>query len=135
MGTCNTSKPIVSGFNISGCVNVPTYSEQSLRNAVHVTPVSVPMNGDAAGFIYYSYGQYDALDCDPTVINHVVTITGWSTVYNLDENANVYQTYFWQGINTWGLSWGDNGTFNIVRVPNATDEGPCGMYTQAAYPE
>nr|BAJ99685.1 predicted protein [Hordeum vulgare subsp. vulgare] len=77
--SCNTSKPIVSGFNISGCVNVPTYSEQSLRNAVHRTPVAVPMNGDAAGFIYYSYGQYDALDCDPTIINHVVTITGWST--------------------------------------------------------
>lgn len=78
-GICDQSK--TPFFRISGCANVPSSSELSLRNSLVLSPgVTVRVNGNSWGFLSYSGGVYDGSDCDDQNINHSMTLVGFNYV-------------------------------------------------------
>jgi cathepsin F len=79
-------------------------------------PLAIAIN--ATPFQDYSSGiiDEDAADCDPTQLDHGVTLVGYG--------ANKAKKPYWIIKNSWGADWGENG---FVRV--ARGKGVCGVNT------
>jgi len=93
-----------------------TTDEVKIASMVHqVGPLAIAINADP--FQTYSSGiiNLDADDCDPTQLDHGVTLVGYGTEDTTD---------YWIIKNSWGADWGENG---YVRVARGT--GCCGVNT------
>lgn len=80
-------------------------------------PLSIAANAD--DWSWYKGGVID-YKC-PTFLNHAVLITGYSN----RPNEKGVPTPSWTILNSWGESWGEQGTLRIVRGKNM-----CGMNNQ-----
>ena len=60
-------------------------------------------------FFRHPYGLYNDTHNSPSLGNHAVRLIG----FGIDENEK-----YWLGVNSWGASWADSGTFKIKRGSN-----------------
>lgn len=78
----------------------------------------------------YSGGIYDSASCTGK-INHAITLIGWKPPQN-GQNA------YFIGKNSWGVNWGEGGSFRIRaanwNTPNTLNDGLCSMYKFNYYP-
>lgn len=70
-------------------------------------PLSIAINAGAPSFRLYSKGVYDEKNCDPTVLNHAVTLVGYGTTED--------QIPYYIVKNSWGQAWGEEGYIRIIR--------------------
>ena len=75
-GSCNFTSGGV-GSLVSNLTLIPKNSTQALIDAVlRVGPISVAINA-GGDFMSYSSGIYNPPDCDPTQLDHAVTVVGF----------------------------------------------------------
>lgn len=93
----------------------------------------VEINANSFGFVNYAGGIYDAVDCDPTDINHAVVVSGYDYEIDYDEYGAPYNSTYWLLTNSMGSGWGESGLMRIARVVGDTSVGPCGMHVFPSY--
>jgi len=74
-------------------------------------PLSICLN--ATPMQFYTGGVDNPTDCDPTQIDHCVTLTGWG----VDKGVP-----YWRIKNSWNTNWGEQGYYRLIR-----GTGACGM--------
>jgi len=92
-------------FKIETAVNLN--GVQQMKEAIYNNGAAVLAYVDASGedFEFYMSGVMECLPSE-TNIDHVVYIVGWGAATK-DEPA------YWIAVNSWGVSWGMEGTFQI----------------------
>jgi C1A family cysteine protease len=70
---------------------------------------------DADPMQYYTGGIDNPSNCDPSAIDHCITIVGYGT----DSASGLA---FWKIKNSWGTSWGESGYYYLIR-----GTGACGI--------
>jgi cathepsin F len=73
---------------------------------------------DAEPMQDYSSGIDNPQDCDPTAIDHCITIVGYGTTAG---------TPFWKIKNSWGTDWGESGYYYLYRDDSNSGMGVCGI--------
>jgi C1A family cysteine protease len=73
---------------------------------------------DATPMQSYTGGVDHPSDCDPTYIDHCITIVG----YGVDSGNP-----FWKIKNSWGTSWGESGYYRLYRDDSNSGMGVCGI--------
>ncbi|XP_027911567.1 ervatamin-B-like [Vigna unguiculata] len=119
-GTCNRGSTPVA--EIKGYEKVPPNSEKALQKAVANQPVSVSIDADGAGFMFYSSGIYSG-ECG-TELDHGVTAVGYGIANG---------TEYWLVKNSWGTQWGEEGYVRMKRGV-AAKHGLCGIALDSSYP-
>ena len=118
-GTCkyNSAKGLV---NTPSHVVLPKNDPTSIMNAVAKQPVSVGMSAFCGSFMLYKGGIVNK-SCG-SILNHAVLIVGYGTTNGTD---------FWIVKNSWGVNWGEQGYFRILR---SQGNGIGGINQLASYP-
>jgi cathepsin F len=80
-----------------------------------IAPLAIAINADPVQDYVSGIINLDAADCDPTQLDHGVTLVGYGSEDKTD---------YWIIKNSWGADWGENG---FVRVARGT--GCCGVNT------
>jgi len=109
------------GATISGFKDIPSGDENSLMNAVAMTPVSVAIDASKSTFHFYNTGVYYDASCSSTQLDHGVLAVGYGT-----ENGSEY----WLVKNSWGAAWGQAGYIKMSK----NKKNNCGIATMASYP-
>jgi C1A family cysteine protease len=74
---------------------------------------------DATPMQSYTGGIDHPSDCDPTYIDHCITIVGYG--------ADASGTPFWKIKNSWGTDWGEDGYYRLYRDDSNSGQGVCGI--------
>jgi C1A family cysteine protease len=109
-------KQVTAAGTVSKYTDVKKNDETGLMSAVNIEPVSVAV--DAQSWQTYKRGVMTG-PCGKQ-LDHGVLLIGYGT-----EGANDY----WLVKNSWGTSWGEQGTIRLVRNKNE-----CGIAEAASYP-
>ena len=120
-GTCKFSKKKVA-VSISSFKKLDSTDEVDLANFLSSQgPLSIAIN--AGPLQTYDSGilNPDAYECDPTALDHGVTLVGYGTESKQD---------YWIIKNSWGTSWGEKGFFRMAR-----GTGACGVNTEVSSSE
>jgi len=83
---------------------------------VQYGPLSVCLNAEPMQV--YNSGIDHPANCDPTSIDHCVTLVGYGT------DAGVP---FWRIKNSWGTTWGEQGFYRLFRDTSNNGMGVCGI--------
>ena len=115
-GQCDTKSAKVGATvaNYTNWCNEQTQAcseESMMEHLVKVGPLSVCLNAESMQS--YSGGIDDPQGCDPSAIDHCVTLVGYGTDSGTD---------FWKIKNSWGTGWGEQGYYRLKR-----GEGLCGI--------
>lgn len=119
---CNFSNASSAvGSQVHNLTLIPRNDTQSLIDAVlRVGPISVAINA-GGDFQMYSSGIYSPQDCDPTQLDHAVTVVG----YGQNEKGERYFIVK----NSWDTTWGMDGyIYMSADTPNL-----CGIAMDACY--
>lgn len=99
-------------FKIDSWVQLPENETLIASYVFKNGPVSIGINADLMQF--YSQGIItNVTECDPTSLDHAVLIVGY---------GEYKKVKYWKVKNSWGLNWGENGYFRIIR-----GKGACGL--------
>jgi len=120
--SCKTSCSKVSGSSVAEWTDVPN-SEDGLKSAVALQPVSVAIQANQLAFQFYSSGVLTGR-CGSN-LDHGVLAVGYGTYTD--------GTPYWKVKNSWGETWGMDGYILIERgTTQAGDK--CGITSAASYP-
>lgn len=101
-------------------VLLPMADEESLANAVAITPVSITL--DASAMQLYRSGIITSCT---EYINHAVLAVG----YDVEEESGIK---YWIVKNSWGEDWGEEGYCRIEK--DVGGMGRCGITYSSVYP-
>jgi len=114
-GTCMFDVTKVH-VKLNGHKMAGTTDEKKIAAMVaQVAPLAIALNATPFQDYYSGIIDLDADDCDPTALDHGVTLVGYGTEDKTD---------YWIIKNSWGADWGENG---FVRLRRGT--GCCGVNT------
>ena len=102
----------ITGYN--ALCDFSECDEGDMKDFLYETgPLSVALNADP--LMWYESGIIDDDSCDPSALDHGVTLVGYGTDGGVD---------YWLVKNSWGEGWGESGYFRMVR-----GKGMCGINT------
>jgi cathepsin L len=121
-GMCRASDRS-SGVQVSGYVNVTSFSEDALQSAVAMGPVAIAIDASLDTFRFYGSGVYYDPKCRSgfDFLDHEVLAIGYGVLNGSD---------YWLVKNSWSTHWGDNGFIYMSR----NRRNNCGIASQATYP-
>jgi len=103
-----------SAASIGGTVVPGTKDEAVIRDfLIAKGPLAVYLNANPLGAYRSGIIDLSLTDCNPSGMNHAVTIVGYGVENGKD---------FWSVKNSWGANWGEQGYFRIAR-----GKGTCGI--------
>jgi len=117
-GTCSYSTSdegtAITAYN-SYCTESTNPCDETQMQQLLVTlgPLSACL--DATSMQSYTSGVDNPTDCDPSYIDHCITIVGYGT----DSASGLA---FWKIKNSWGTGWGEAGYYRLIR-----GTGACGI--------
>jgi cathepsin L len=117
----STCDPCTNVANITTYRDIPQ-SENALKTAVSVTPVSVAIEADQSDFQFYESGVMTG-ECG-TNLDHGVLTVGYGVLDGID---------YWKVKNSWGPDWGDEG-YILIERNKEQEGGQCGIHLAASYP-
>jgi C1A family cysteine protease len=106
--------------------DVTANSPTDLQAAVAQQPVSVAIEADKLVFQSYKSGIIDSTTCG-TSLDHGVLVVGYGHDDTLKQD-------YWLLKNSWGVTWGEQGFFRILRDMTVEGPGICGLQSQPSYP-
>jgi cathepsin L len=115
-GKCKfTKKKAV--VTVQGYEDCNPNDEQTLLSALATQPVSVAINANTDGFMFYSSGIYNDTTCDssPSALDHGVILVGY------DSESYILR-------NSWAETWGENGYMRMARG------NTCGVLDLPSFP-
>nr|CDS30893.1 cathepsin l cysteine peptidase [Hymenolepis microstoma] len=102
--------------------NVTEGNETSLMEAVaFVGPVSVAIDANSLGFMFYRHGIYKSHWCSSKLLNHGVLAIGYGKLKGEP---------YWLVKNSWGTKWGMKGYVMLAK----DHRNMCGIASMANYP-
>lgn len=105
---------LIKSFKSYCTEDTPDCDETNMASLLYSTgPLSACL--DASPFQYYSSGIIPASSCNPSNIDHCITIVGY------DTDAKT-KTPYWKIKNSWGVGWGEQGFVKLTR-----NDGACGI--------
>jgi C1A family cysteine protease len=104
---------------IKGYVNIQKGSEDDLKNAVSMRPVSAAVDAHHRPFKLYRSGVFELASCT-THLTHGLLVVGYG-----EDNGRKY----WKIKNSWGTTWGQDGYGHMARGKNM-----CAIGNWANYP-
>lgn len=116
-GMCKKTPSVAT---ISSYKDVTQGSEDDLKSALNIGPVSIAIEADQSGFQFYSGGVFDGT-CGQQ-LDHGVLAVGYGTDASSSKD-------FWIVKNSWGEQWGEEGYIRLVRGQNQ-----CGIADAGSYP-
>jgi hypothetical protein len=100
---------------------IPATSESAMRRHLEEKgPIMVIFDAHVNFqdfFQNHPFGIYTSVANTPSLGNHAVRLIG----YGVDEGSGTGPVKYWIAVNSWGASWGDRGTFKIIRGTNICD--------------
>lgn len=136
-GTCDPKKQSrtykVKDFKFIGGAYGKTTEREMMEEIMNHGPIVVSFE-PAYDFMYYSSGVYHSVDAEDWIlkgeqqpdwekVDHSVLCYGWGVT---DDGKK-----YWNLLNSWGKSWGEDGHFRMRR---GTDESHIESMGEAAYP-
>jgi C1A family cysteine protease len=122
-GTCHSSQ--YSGqVSVTGVHEVSANSASALKSAIEQGPVSVTVDAEQSGFMYYTGGVVTQSQCSGTGLDHAIAAVGYGT-----ENGQEYYIVR----NSWGTSWGESGYIRIATQDSG--KGVCGIQQVSVWPD
>jgi len=120
-GSPDNARMMGGSNGLFGWTRFPENKEMELvRGLVNHGPVAVAVAA-GADWNWYSYGILTPEGCDAeNTISHAVVLYG----YGHAMNVRVGKVKFWQIKNSWGRSWGEDGSMRLQRMNN--EEETCG---------
>jgi len=112
-GTCN-SQSFTPDFQIDSQGSVTTGDENAIIAALQNQPLAVAVNANQ-NWQNYKSGILAANQCDPSQVNHAVTLVGYTDTY-------------WKIKNSWGEDWGEAGYIRLARGDT------CGVTQDVSWP-
>jgi cathepsin F len=104
-----------SAVNVTGYTTVGQ-DEEEIKAFLQTTgPLAIALNAEPLQFYNGGIVDSDASECDPSALDHGVTLVGYGSENGQD---------FWIVRNSWGSGWGENGYFRMAR-----GKGTCGINT------
>ncbi|KAK0429081.1 hypothetical protein QR680_011178 [Steinernema hermaphroditum] len=125
----NSGGRVLSGTQVYGFVDLPSGSENGLKEAVATRgPISAGIDASQKTFWFYGGGVYKDSKCSSqrSQLNHAVLVTGYGKGNDLRD--------YWIVKNSWGQDWGEKGYMRLVR--NHYDyryKNNCGIASMASY--
>jgi len=115
-GTCtagsHTQGAVYTSYKIYCDEQTPKCNETAMVDLLYSTgPLSACL--DAGPFQSYQSGILNPPSCDPSEIDHCITITGYGSASGQD---------YWRIKNSWGQDWGEQGYVRLAR-----GNGVCGI--------
>ncbi|EFA80934.1 counting factor associated protein [Heterostelium album PN500] len=123
-GYCKDSSSQLSNIKVKSYVNVTSFSEPALQNAVAtVGPVAIAIDASAPDFRFYSSGVYYSSVCKNGLddLDHEVLAVGYGTLNGAD---------YWIVKNSWSTHYGAEGYILMSRNRGNN----CGVASQPTYP-
>ena len=114
-----------SGVSITGYVNVTSFSEPALQDAVaNVGPIAIAIDASHPSFRFYTSGVYYEPQCQSGLDNldHEVLAAGYGTTTDGQD--------YWLVKNSWSTYWGNLGYIQMSR----NRDNNCGVASCATYP-
>jgi len=125
-GNCNFSTSDVGG-TITGytsfCQTVNPTAPCGMQGTQQLIMKYGPLSAclDATPMESYQSGvDNPGSSCDPTAIDHCITLVGWG----IDSASGAP---FWKIKNSWGTDWGENGYYRLYRDNSNNGAGQCGI--------
>jgi len=116
-GTCKSSSCTASTDSHITSYKDVSHTENALGAAVDITPISVAIEADQAGFQSYKSGVFSGV-CGQN-LDHGVLAVGYGTQNGVD---------YWKVKNSWGTSWGEAGYILMIR-----NKDECGIANEPSY--
>ncbi|GAM17576.1 hypothetical protein SAMD00019534_007510, partial [Acytostelium subglobosum LB1] len=123
-GYCADSTSTLSTVKVKSYVNVTSFSEPALQNAVAtVGPVAIAIDASAPDYRFYQSGVYYSTVCQNGIddLDHEVLAIGYGTYQGSD---------YWLVKNSWSTHWGNQGYIMMARNRGNN----CGIASQPTYP-
>lgn len=117
-GTCAYKSGSVVNKRVTGYSDITAYSPGQLRAALKKAPVSIAIQANQPSFQHYTSGVIANDGSCGEQLDHAVLAIGFGT-----EGGKEYILVR----NSWGASWGDNGT---VKLETSGQSGACGCVDQ-----
>jgi len=119
-GACSESDSdkgaVIKSYKSYCMENTSACSEDQMASLlVQYGPLSACLNADPMQS--YGGGVDNPPDCDPSSIDHCITIVG----YGVDSASGLK---YWKIKNSWGTGWGESGYYRLIR-----GTGACGINT------
>jgi C1A family cysteine protease len=123
-GSCQTKCTEKPDSNVVGFIDIPSSSDEEMKNALSMQPVSIAIEADQKEFQLYKSGVFTGA-CG-TNLDHGVLAVGYGTLDGQD---------YYLVKNSWSTSWGASGYILLGRGPQYNNgDGQCGMLLQASFP-
>jgi len=104
------------------CLSGPKVAEETEMAAFLVAhgPLSIAMDAGILQTYHSGIIKPSSSDCSKTSLDHAINIVG----YGVEDGTD-----YWIVRNSWGLAWGEDGYFRIIR-----GKGACGLNAGVVFP-
>ena len=120
-GECKYDEAKATSCQVDSYTYADSGDIDMMKKALSHQPIGTSLDAACQTLQFYKSGVWDDETCDPSVLNHAVTLVGYGT-----EKGGEY----WIAKNSWSSSWGEDGYFRVAIKPGV---GIAGIQSTAVW--